>query len=62
MKDRKYAIKWNRRIEKKHTLKTPAKVRTNPLAAPTKNTAATFNRNATEALLTRMPTPRSFSS
>lgn len=31
------------------TLKTPARVRTNPPAAPIRNTAATFNPNATPA-------------
>lgn len=34
---------------KRRTLKTPAKVSTKPPAAPIKNTAATFNPNATAA-------------
>ncbi len=36
------------------SLKTPASVRTRPLPAPTRNTAATLSRNATKALLRRI--------
>ena len=36
------------------SLKTPARVRTRPLPALTRNTAATFRRNATKALLRRI--------
>lgn len=36
------------------SLKTPASVRTSPLPAPTRNTAATLSKNATNALLRRI--------
>ena len=36
------------------SLNTPASVRTRPLPAPTRNTAATLRRKATAALLRRM--------
>jgi len=39
------------------TLKTPARVNTNPLPALTRNTAATFRRKATVALLKRIAAP-----
>ena len=44
------------------TLKTPARVRTRPLAAPTKKTAAMLSKNATEALLIKIAAPSSFNS
>ena len=43
------------------TLNTPDSVRTKLLATPTKNTAATFNKKATAALLSRTNAPRSLS-
>lgn len=39
------------------TLKTPASVRTRPLPAPTRNTAATFSKNAIPALEMRIRGP-----
>ena len=36
------------------SLNTPASVSTRPLPAPTRNTAATLSRNATNALLSRI--------
>jgi len=41
----------------KMSLKTPASVRTNPLPAPTRNTAATLSKKATEALEIRINGP-----
>lgn len=38
-------------VMRRMSLKTPARVRTRPLPAPTRNTAAMLSRNATEALL-----------
>ena len=39
------------------TFNTPAKVRTNPLATPTDNTEATFNKNATDAFEMKISGP-----
>ena len=41
-------------VMSKMSLKTPASVRTRPLPALTRNTAAMLSRNATEALLRRI--------
>ena len=41
-------------VIRRMSLKTPARVRTRPLPAPTRKTAAMFNKNATDALLRRI--------
>lgn len=47
-----------KKAKKNPTLKTPANVSTSPLPAPTKNTAAIFNKNAIAAFVISTKGPK----